>query len=98
MARVGLWLPGKPHEQRKMELRSLKRCRGWHHDRCGYGYDAQKDDDQVIVVSTEKPVRVFFLTGKPLGGPVAWHGPIVVKTQEELRTAFDESQNGPFIK
>ena len=36
--------------------------------------------------------------GKPLGEPVAWHGPIVMNTQEELRQAFAELQRGTFLR
>jgi redox-sensitive bicupin YhaK (pirin superfamily) len=43
-------------------------------------------------------VRFLLFAGKPLGEPVAWYGPIVMNTQEELRVAFEEYQNGTFIK
>jgi quercetin 2,3-dioxygenase len=53
----------------------------------------------VISVTTEaKPVRFLLMSGKPLGEPVAWYGPIVMNTQEELRTAFQELNRGTFIK
>jgi redox-sensitive bicupin YhaK (pirin superfamily) len=58
----------------------------------------EREGDQVIVTATDKPVRFLFLAGKPLGEPIAWRGPIVMNTQEELRTAFEEFQNGTFIK
>ncbi|HIJ58010.1 MAG TPA: pirin family protein, partial [Deltaproteobacteria bacterium] len=35
---------------------------------------------------------------KPLREPIAWQGPIVMNTQEELRIAFEEYNNGTFIK
>ena len=35
--------------------------------------------------------------GKPIKEPVAWHGPIVMNTREELIKAFSELQNGTFI-
>jgi redox-sensitive bicupin YhaK (pirin superfamily) len=38
------------------------------------------------------------VSGRPLEEPVAWYGPIVMNTQEELRQAFDEFRNGTFIK
>jgi quercetin 2,3-dioxygenase len=38
------------------------------------------------------------ISGKPIDEPVAWYGPIVMNTVEELQTAFDEYQNGTFIK
>jgi redox-sensitive bicupin YhaK (pirin superfamily) len=58
----------------------------------------EREGNQVVVTATDKPVRFLFLTGKPLGEPIAWRGPIVMNTQEELRTAFEEFQNGTFIK
>ena len=39
-----------------------------------------------------------FVSGQPIGEPVAWYGPIVMNTQEELRIAFEEYQKGTFIK
>lgn len=52
-----------------------------------------------ISVTTDKhPVRFLLVSGKPLREPVAWYGPIVMNTQEELRIAFEEYQNGTFIK
>lgn len=57
------------------------------------------DDGEAIAVRAEaEPVRFLFISGKPLREPVAWYGPIVMNTQEELRTAFDELQRGTFIK
>ena len=54
---------------------------------------------QSIEVTTEdRPVRFLFIAGRPLGEPIAWYGPIVMNTQEELRTAFEEFNNGTFIK
>ena len=47
---------------------------------------------------TARPVRFLFISGKPLNEPVAWYGPIVMNTQEELRVAIEEYQNGTFIK
>jgi hypothetical protein len=57
------------------------------------------DDEEQIVVSTEgDPVRFILASGKPIGEPVAWYGPIVMNTQEELEVAFDEFSAGTFIK
>src|SRR5437762_1857082 len=38
------------------------------------------------------------VSGKPLREPVAWYGPIVMNTQEQLKQAFDELQQGTFLK
>src|SRR4030067_2213721 len=54
--------------------------------------------DEVVISTEEKPVRFLLISGKPIGEPVAWYGPIVMITQEELRIAFEEYQNGTFIK
>ncbi|HVN71935.1 MAG TPA: pirin family protein [Desulfomonilia bacterium] len=56
-------------------------------------------DGEELIISTEKEdVRYLLISGKPIGEPVAWYGPIVMNTQDELRTAFDEYQRGTFIK
>jgi hypothetical protein len=56
------------------------------------------DGDRVAVTTSEEPVRFLLISGKPIGEPVAWRGPIVMNTSEELRIAFDEYSNGTFIK
>jgi redox-sensitive bicupin YhaK (pirin superfamily) len=54
--------------------------------------------NQIMVTTEEVAVRFLMVSGKPIGEPVAWYGPIVMNTQEELRIAFEEYQNGTFIK
>ena len=54
--------------------------------------------DEVSVTSEEKGVRFLLVSGRPINEPVAWYGPIVMNTQEELKLAFEEYQNGTFIK
>ncbi len=56
------------------------------------------DGDEVIISTEDKGVRFLFVSGKPMKEPVAWYGPIVMNTQEELRIAFEEYQKGTFIK
>jgi redox-sensitive bicupin YhaK (pirin superfamily) len=56
------------------------------------------DGEKIMVTTEEEPVRFLLMAGKPLGEPIAWHGPIVMNTQEELRIAFEEYNNGTFIK
>lgn len=56
------------------------------------------DGNFIEVKAGEKGVRFLFVSGKPIGEPVAWYGPIVMNTQEELKTAFEEYRNGTFIK
>ena len=56
------------------------------------------DGDEIIVFTEEHKVRFLLISGKPIGEPVAWYGPIVMNTQEELQIAFEEYQQGTFIK
>jgi quercetin 2,3-dioxygenase len=57
------------------------------------------EDGEEIAVSTEQQeARFLLISGKPIGEPVAWYGPIVMNTQEELQTAFEEYRQGAFIK
>ena len=43
-------------------------------------------------------IRFLLVSGTPLQEPVAWYGPIVMNTQEELRQAFAELRDGTFLK
>jgi hypothetical protein len=43
------------------------------------------------------PVRFLLMTGRPLREPVAWGGPIVMNTREELQTAFRQLEDGTFL-
>jgi redox-sensitive bicupin YhaK (pirin superfamily) len=54
--------------------------------------------DEVTVQAGEKGIRFLLVSGKPLAEPVAWYGPIVMNTQEQLREAFEELQKGTFLK
>ena len=54
--------------------------------------------DEVVVQAGEQGVRFILVSGKPLQEPVAWQGPIVMNTQEELRQAYAELRAGTFIK
>jgi len=56
------------------------------------------DGDGVSVGAEEEPVRFLLISGRPLREPIAWGGPIVMNTQQELRVAFEELQRGTFIK
>jgi hypothetical protein len=58
----------------------------------------EHDGNKVAITAGDRPVRFLFISGKPLHEPVAWYGPIVMNTQEELRIAFDEYANGTFVK
>jgi len=54
--------------------------------------------DGVAVTAERKPVRFLLISGEPIREPVAWYGPIVMNTQEELRAAFQEYRDGTFVK
>jgi hypothetical protein len=54
--------------------------------------------DEISVQAGDADVRFLLVSGKPLREPVAWYGPIVMNTQAELRTAFEELQRGTFLK
>jgi quercetin 2,3-dioxygenase len=54
--------------------------------------------DEVTVQAGDAGIRFLLVSGKPLEEPVAWSGPIVMNTQEELRQAYAELRNGTFIK
>ncbi len=56
------------------------------------------EGERMVVTTGETPVRFLSMSGKPLREPIAWYGPIVMNTQEELRVAFEEYSNGTFIK
>jgi redox-sensitive bicupin YhaK (pirin superfamily) len=45
-----------------------------------------------------RTIRFLLVSGKPLEEPVAWYGPIVMNTQEQLQRAFTELQEGTFLK
>lgn len=54
--------------------------------------------DEVSVQAGEEGVRFLLISGAPLEEPVAWHGPIVMNTKDELRQAISDLNNGTFIK
>jgi len=54
--------------------------------------------DEVTVQAGEHGIRFLLVSGRPIREPVAWHGPIVMNTQEELRQAVRDLRDGTFIK
>ena len=54
--------------------------------------------DEVTVQAGEHGIRFLLVSGKPLEEPVAWYGPIVMNTEDELRRAYEELRAGTFIK
>jgi redox-sensitive bicupin YhaK (pirin superfamily) len=56
------------------------------------------DGEYLLASAGAAGMRFLLLSGNPLGEPVAWHGPIVMNTQKELQTAFEEYRQGTFLK
>src|SRR6185295_3101470 len=54
--------------------------------------------DEVVVQAGGDGIRFLLVSGKPLEEPVAWYGPIVMNTQEQLQQAFEELREGTFLK
>ena len=54
--------------------------------------------DAVRVETGEIPARFLLVSGRTLGEPIAWRGPIVMNTDDELRQAADELDRGTFVK
>ena len=54
--------------------------------------------DEVVVQAGEHGVRFLLVSGKPLREPIAWHGPIVMNTQAEIRQALTDLRDGSFIR
>jgi redox-sensitive bicupin YhaK (pirin superfamily) len=53
--------------------------------------------DEVVVEAGEEGIRFLLVSGRPLREPVAWYGPIVMNTQDELRRAYEQLQDGTFL-
>jgi redox-sensitive bicupin YhaK (pirin superfamily) len=54
--------------------------------------------DEVVVQAGEEGIRFLLVSGKPIDEPVAWYGPIVMNTEQELQQAYAELRAGTFIK
>ena len=54
--------------------------------------------DEITVQAGEQGIRFLLVSGMPIGEPVAWYGPIVMNTQEQLQQAFRELDQGTFLK
>jgi redox-sensitive bicupin YhaK (pirin superfamily) len=54
--------------------------------------------DEVTVKAGPEGIRFLLVSGRPLGEPVAWRGPVVMNTQEQLRQAFEELERGTFLR
>ncbi len=54
--------------------------------------------DEVTVKAGDDGIRFLLISGKPLKEPVAWYGPIVMNTQEQLQLAYEDLKRGTFLK
>jgi hypothetical protein len=54
--------------------------------------------DELTVQAGPEGIRFLLVSGKPIEEPVAWYGPIVMNTQQQLRQAVNELNDGTFIK
>ena len=54
--------------------------------------------DEIKLLSGNVGVRFLLVSGNPIQEPIAWHGPIVMNTREEIKVAMTELNNGTFIK
>jgi redox-sensitive bicupin YhaK (pirin superfamily) len=54
--------------------------------------------EKTKITTADNPLRFLLVSGKPIGEPVAWLGPIAMNTQQELETAFSQLNEGTFLK
>ena len=56
------------------------------------------DGDTIVARAAQGRSRFLLVSGRPLREPVAWYGPIVMNTDEELKQAFREYRDGTFVR
>ena len=54
--------------------------------------------DEVVVQAGDQGIRFLLVSGQPIEEPVAWYGPIVMNTRQEIQQAISDLQDGTFIK
>ena len=64
----------------------------------GWNHSSVKAGDEVTVRAGEEGIRFLLVSGRPIKEPVAWYGPIVMNTQDQIRQAIAELNSGSFIK
>ena len=57
-----------------------------------------EDGENIKIGTNDSGLRFLMISGKPLNEPIAWYGPIVMNTDEELRIAYEELEKGTFVK
>jgi quercetin 2,3-dioxygenase len=55
-------------------------------------------EDTIHLKSNDEETQILFVSGTPLSEPIAWHGPIVMNTDAEIRVALEDLRNGTFVK
>jgi redox-sensitive bicupin YhaK (pirin superfamily) len=56
------------------------------------------EGDHIVIMATDKNTQVLFISSTLLGEPVAWEGPIVMNTKDELQKAFDDIKQRTFLQ
>ena len=79
----------KEYQGRELEIRDLSGNRTLVHFGSG---------DEVVARSGPEGMRFLLVSGQPIREPIAWHGPIVMNTQQELVEAIRDLRAGTFIK
>jgi redox-sensitive bicupin YhaK (pirin superfamily) len=103
-------IAAKPGSEFQYELPETYRAFAYVFEGEGY-FDADRSSriqqGQLVIYQNGEAVRIaaggeslrfLFIAGEPLNEPIAWRGPIVMNTDEELELAFEEYRNGTFIK
>lgn len=54
--------------------------------------------DEIVAQAGDEGLRFLLVSGRPIEEPVAWYGPIVMNTEQELRQALQELRSGTFIR
>jgi hypothetical protein len=89
-------LDGEGFFEEQLDKSSVDQTKGLHSPETVILY--KHEGNELKASADKKQLRFLLLSGKPLDEPVAWEGPIVMNTQEELRIAFEEYREGTFIK
>jgi len=58
----------------------------------------QMDGEKIHIQATDSPLRCLLVSGQPIAEPIAWRGPIVMNTEEELEAAYNELDQDEFAK
>ncbi|GGM71372.1 hypothetical protein GCM10007108_06860 [Thermogymnomonas acidicola] len=64
----------------------------------GHAYILSRENDMVSIETDEEPVRFIMIAGRPLNEEIAWYGPIVMNTQEQIEEALLDLQRGTFVR